>query len=213
MTSQQEHWERVYQGTDQELVGWYQATPTRSLRFIQGCGLGTDAPIVNIGGGSSVLVDRLLDKGFTDVTVLDLSATALALAQERLGTRSSSVNWVEGDVTKHKFDQTYQVWHDRAAFHFLIDEERQLRYVEQLRNAVPVGGHVILATFALNGPERCSGLPVARYGPESLSSRLGADFEPVVFEQETHQTPGGAVQEFLYGHFQRVAALATDLTH
>jgi SAM-dependent methyltransferase len=203
MTSTQQYWDSVYQERDHELVGWYQANPTRSLRLLRECGVSPDAPIVNIGGGSSVLVDRLIDEGYTDVTVLDLSATALAVAQERLGPRSALVTWIEADVTEYHFDRAFQVWHDRAALHFLIDTASQRRYVERLRSAVPAGGHVIVAAFAPDGPESCSGLPVKRYSQDSLSRTLGADFAAVTFENETHRTPGGSAQEFLYAHFQR----------
>lgn len=203
MTNRRQHWESVYRENDQELVGWYQAYPALSLRLLRSCGVPRDAPIVNIGGGSSVLVDHLLDSGHTDVTVLDLSATALALAKERLGCRSDLVTWIEADVTEHHFERAYRVWHDRAALHFLIEEESQDRYVDKLTAAVPAGGHVIIATFAPDGPERCSGLPVKRYSEESLSRTLGAEFEPVRFEYEIHRTPGGSTQTFLYGHFER----------
>ena len=204
MTSRRGHWESIYNDRDHELVGWYQSDPGRSLRLIEASTFDAAAPIVNIGGGSSVLVDRLLDADYTDVTVLDLSATALALAQERLGRRTDAVHWIEGDVIEHDFDRVYAVWHDRAAFHFLIDPDNQQQYVQQMTKALAVGGHAIIATFGLDGPDICSGLPAQRYGPESLSSCLGSEFEPLRFEQETHQTPGGVTQEFLYGHFRKV---------
>lgn len=206
MTSRHQHWESVYRENDHEMVGWYQSHPSLSLDSIESCAIDPDAAIVNIGGGSSVLVDHLLDAGYSDVTVLDLSATALAVAQMRLGGRASDVTWAQGDVTEHDFDRVYRVWHDRAAFHFLTNEDSQLRYVEQLRCALAPGGNAILATFALDGPERCSGLPVVRYGEESLADRLGNDFEPMRFEYETHKTPGGVTQEYLYGHFRRRTA-------
>jgi ubiquinone/menaquinone biosynthesis C-methylase UbiE len=160
--------------------------------------------VINIGGGSSVLVDRLLDENYTDISVLDISATALDLARERLGSRSDQVNWIQGDVTEHRFDRVYQVWHDRAAFHFLIESAEQDDYVNQLRHAVAVGGHAIVATFSTDGPERCSGLLVQRYSESSLQERMGSEFEPVHFKRETHRTPSGVPQEFLYGHFLRV---------
>jgi trans-aconitate methyltransferase len=164
---------------------------------------------VNIGGGSSVLVDRLLDEGYSDVTVLDVSATALALAQERLGSRSTSVTWIEADVIEHSFDRTFEVWHDRAVLHFLTDTASQNRYVDRLREAVAPGGYVIIAAFAPDGPETCSGLPVKRYSFDSLSHTLGVGFEAIGFEHETHRTPGGSEQQFLYGHFQRRSSQAS----
>jgi SAM-dependent methyltransferase len=206
----QQHWESVHRETDQELVGWFQAYPALSLSLLRSCDVNLDAPVVDIGGGSSVLVDHLLDAGYSDVTVLDLSATALALAKERLGSRSDLVTWIEADVTEHHFARAYRVWHDRAVLHFLTDEDGRARYVERLMGAVPAGGHVIIATFAPNGPEHCSGLPVRRYSEESLSQTLGPGFEPVRFEHEAHRTPGGATQEFLYGHFERRGRQDTD---
>lgn len=208
LTSRQQHWDSVYREKDDELVAWYQAHPTRSLRLVRECAVELDAPIVNIGGGNSRLVDHVLDLGYTDVTVLDISPTALTLAQERLGTRSGLVTWIEADATTYDFAREYRVWHDRAAFHFLTEAVDRARYVERLRQAIPGGGHVIMATFASDGPENCSGLPVRRYSRESLSEALGTDFEPVRFEFETHRTPGGSTQEFLYGCFRR--ALATS---
>ena len=156
-----------------------------------------------------MLVDHLLDRGYTDVTILDISPAALKCAGERIGSRSDGVSWIEADVTKHRLERRYQLWHDRAAFHFLIDEASRDRYLERLRDSVAVGGHAIFATFALGGPERCSGLQVQRYGPESLTRALGAGFEPVTFAEETHRTPGGVLQQFLYGHFERKTARAS----
>lgn len=203
MTSREQHWESVYRTRDPEAVGWYQTNPARSLRLIEACGVGPDAPIVDIGGGCSLLVDRILDEGYRDVTILDLSATALDLAKERLGSRADSVTWIEADVTAHQFDRMYQVWHDRAAFHFLTDADGRARYINRLRSAVGPAGFAVIATFSLDGPEHCSGLPVWRYDEESLCDALGSDLEPVAFEHETHRTPGGSDQEFLYGCFRR----------
>ena len=205
MDSGQQHWESVHSNSDPRRVSWHQAEPTLSMRLLQECQITLDAPILNIGGGSSLLVDHLLDAGFTDVTVLDLSATALALAQERLGSRSSDVTWIVADVTEHRSDRSFQLWHDRAVLHFLTAAEDRNRYMETMRDAVPVGGHVIIATFAPDGPAFCSGLPVQRYSQESLTETLGTEFDPVRFEYETHHTPSGSSQEFIYGYFRRIA--------
>lgn len=202
--SSREHWETVYRDRVPELVTWYQAEPTLSLSLIAGSRIGFDGAVVDVGGGSSRLVDHLVDRGYKNVTVLDLSSTALRHARRRLGGRADAATFVEGDVLEHRFDTTIDIWHDRAAFHFLIEPEHQARYGDRLNTAVAPGGHVIIATFGLNGPERCSGLPVQRYGPETLSQALGTSFEPVGFRSETHITPTGAAQPFLYGHFQRV---------
>ena len=205
MNASRDHWEGVYRGGNHDRVGWYQPHPAMSLAMLGDCGVAPDAPIIDIGGGSSFLVDRLLEAGHTDVTVLDLSATALELARERLGDRARRVNWIEGDVTSHDFGRVYQVWHDRAAFHFLIEEDRQNLYMERLVSTVAPDGCVVVGAFALDGPERCSGLPVQRYGEASLADRLGAQFDPIEFRRETHVTPGGVEQKFLFGRFRRVS--------
>lgn len=204
MKSAKQHWESVHRNNDPNSVGWYQPKPTLSMRLLLECNLALDAPIVNIGGGSSSLVDHVLDAGFTDVTVLDVSATGLGLAQQRLGLRSADVEWIVTDVTTHRFDRSYQLWHDRAVLHFLTDPDDQARYVGILRQTVAAGGHVIIATFAPDGPDSCSGLPVQRHSEESLTEALGGEFEPVCFENEIHRTPGGSDQAFLYGCFRRI---------
>jgi 2-polyprenyl-3-methyl-5-hydroxy-6-metoxy-1,4-benzoquinol methylase len=203
VTSIERHWESVYQQNDDELVGWFQAYPALSLRMVQDCTVSADAPIVDVGGGSSRLVDHLLQAGYTDVSVLDLSPTALHLAQKRLGARSQHVAWIEADVTEHRFARKYRIWHDRAVMHFLVDPQDEVRYVERLRHAIPTGGHAIIATFAPDGPQRCSGLPVKRHSAQSMSQVLGAGFEPVRFEYERHRTPSGSEQSFIYGWFRR----------
>ena len=205
MNSRQQYWESVHRKNDPTRVGWYQSEPTLSMRLLNECNIAMEAPIVAIGGGSSSLVDHVLDAGYCNVTVLDLSTTALALAQERLGSRSSNVDWIVADVTEHRFDRSFQLWHDRAVLHFLTDAEDRTRYVKTLGDAVPAGGHVIIATFAPDGPESCSGLPVQRYSEQTLTETLGSGFEPVRFEYETHHTPSGSTQAFLYGYFRRIA--------
>ncbi len=205
LSSQQQHWEAVYRDRVPELVTWYQAHPGLSLSFIAATGLGSDAAVLDVGGGSSRLVDYLLSRGYANLTVLDLSSIAIGYARQRLGDRADDVTWVEEDVLDHRFETTFKVWHDRAVFHFLTDPADQQRYVSRLSDAIPIGGHVIIATFGLDGPETCSGLPVQRYGPEGLSQALGADYGSVRFQVETHHTPTGATQQFLYGHFRRLS--------
>jgi SAM-dependent methyltransferase len=205
LSSRQEHWEAVYRGRVPELVTWYQAHPELSLSFIAAAGLGSDAAIVDVGGGSSELVDHLLGQGYTNLTVLDVSSVATGYARRRLGDRADDVTWVEEDVLEYRFDTMFDLWHDRAVFHFLTDPTDQQRYIARLTDAVAIGGHVIIATFGLDGPETCSGLPVQRYGRETLSEALGTAFSPVRFQDETHLTPTGKTQEFLYGYFQRLS--------
>ncbi len=204
MTSREHHWERVYQDRGPINVSWYQEHASRSLDLIAATRVDLDASIIDIGGGASPLVDGLIDLGYSAITVLDLSATALAYARERLGGVADDVAWIEADITEHHFDGGFDVWHDRAVFHFLTDPTDRAKYVDTLRSAVPHGGHVIVATFNLGGPRECSGLPVERYDAHTLHEALGVDFEPVRFENEAHHTPTGATQHFLYGHFRRI---------
>jgi len=193
------HWEQIYHTKDCEQVSWYQLHPRLSLQYIQNTGIGKTGQIIDVGGGASTLVDHLLDDGFQHVTVLDISAEALEIVKQRLDRRAGSVTWLEADITQitlphHKYD----VWHDRAVFHFLTEAQNRQRYVNAVREAVKPGGHVIVATFASDGPERCSGLEVARYDPQSLHSEFGTDFELLDSTREEHQTPFGTEQKFMY---------------
>lgn len=203
MTARRQHWESLYQRRSPTEVSWYQENPARSLILIEETGVATDDPIIDIGGGSSRLVDRLLDLGYTRLTVLDLAPTALAQARDRLGTRAADVVWIEADVLEHHFAHPFALWHDRAVFHFLTDPDEQAAYVTRLEAALRPSGHAIIATFSPDGPDQCSGLPVQRHSPESLSEVLGSAFEPVGFQEEAHHTPAGNLQHFLYGRFLR----------
>jgi 2-polyprenyl-3-methyl-5-hydroxy-6-metoxy-1,4-benzoquinol methylase len=203
MEDRRQHWESVYGDRDPGSVSWYQENPARSLILIGETGVTSEAPIIDVGGGAGRLVDRLLELGYTRLTVLDIAATALGHAQERLGIRSRDVTWMEADVLDHHFEHPYAVWHDRAVFHFLTDPGDRSRYVSQLETAVEPGGHVILATFGPDGPGMCSGLPVQRHSPESLTECLGPGFEAIDFQEEAHHTPSGEVQHFVYGRFRR----------
>ena len=198
-----QHWESVYSGRDHRLFRWHQPIPELSLELIQQSATDFDAPIIDIGGGTSFLVDGLHDLGYGDLTITDLSSQALRIAQDRLGNRSDTVTWVHGDVTEQRFERTYQVWHDRAVFHFLTEPEDVGRYLDRMTQAVDVGGHAIIATFALDGPDSCSGLPVQRYSPDTLQQTLGPAFKAVRVEHESHLTPDGVSQEFTYGLFER----------
>jgi len=194
-----QHWEQVYVTKAPDSVSWFQGHAEQSLRLIHNTGLGKNAAIVDVGGGASTLVDDLVAEGYTDLTVLDLSAAALAVAKQRLGSCAEAVYWMEGDVTRAEFPRhRFDIWHDRAVFHFLTETDDRHAYVERVMHAVRPGGHVIVATFAENGPEKCSGLPVMRYQPESLHAEFGEAFVLVGHENETHHTPSGAVQQFVY---------------
>ncbi|MDE2600203.1 MAG: class I SAM-dependent methyltransferase [Rhodocyclaceae bacterium] len=193
------HWEQVYGSKPAQSVSWYQPHAANSIALIKAAAADLDSRIIDIGGGASTLVDDLLDLGYTNLSVLDLSAEALAVARRRLGERAGSIHWIEGDITtialpRHGFD----VWHDRAVFHFLTEPEQRAAYLERVRHAVRPGGHVIVATFALDGPAQCSGLPVARYTPEGLHDEFGAAFELIEHREEYHQTPAGNTQHFIY---------------
>lgn len=201
MQSQKEHWEKVYQTKQPEAVSWFQAHATRSLELIRSIGTPLDASIIDVGGGASTLVDDLLHDGFNQVTVLDLSDSALEVARNRLGVSGAGVSWIAGDIRNVNLpEQTYDIWHDRAVFHFLTDPADRASYVRQVMKSVKQGGHVIVATFAPDGPEQCSGLPVARYAPNELHGEFGPAFELLEHTSEEHKTPWGSVQHFVYCH-------------
>jgi SAM-dependent methyltransferase len=203
--SRQVHWENVYRTKPEEGVSWFQEDPATSLALIRALGTTARSAIVDIGGGASRLVDRLVGEGFADVAVLDLSAAALDKAKARLGAASAQVNWVIADVTAWQPARTYDIWHDRAAFHFLVREEDRSAYIACLRRALKTGGHAIVATFALDGPERCSGLPVMRYDPPDLAHMLAPSFTLVDSRRDAHRTPAGATQSFQFSVFRRSA--------
>ena len=193
------HWEHVYRKHGPAGVSWYQLHADRSLDLIGRIHGPTGGAIIDVGGGASVLVDGLLDSGYRDITVLDLSQTALATAQARLGQRGAVVRWIEADILNAQLPASaYTVWHDRAVFHFLTSRDQRARYVDQVRRAVKVGGVVLVATFADDGPTRCSGLEVNRYSPDALYAEFGAGFDLLTSEREDHVTPGGAHQSFIY---------------
>ena len=193
------HWETVYETKPTDAVSWFQSTAERSLALIRRVAPDLDAPIIDVGGGASVLVDDLLRSGYRDLTVLDLAGSALAVARARLGEAAAHVHWIEGDVRSVPLAKSrYAVWHDRAVFHFLTDASDRAAYVEQVRRAVRPGGFVLVATFAEDGPTRCSGLPVARYSADALHDEFGDEFQLLSSEREEHTTPSGARQSFVY---------------
>ena len=193
------HWEHIYETKAPTQVSWYQEHARFSLQYIRNTGIQKTDAIIDVGGGASTLVDDLVADGYQQISILDVSAVALQLARQRLGTRAVEVNWIEADITQADLpEQAYDLWHDRAVFHFLTQAIDRQRYIETVRHAVRVGGHIILATFAPDGPERCSGLDVVRYSPESLHHAFGDDFEVVDSTRETHHTPFGTEQKFVY---------------
>ena len=198
----QSHWENVYRTKGERDVSWFEESPAISLDLIHAAGIKADASIIDIGGGASRLVDVLLDEGFEAITVLDLSNEALAQSKATLGARSAKVRWVVADVTTWEPSQSYDMWHDRATFHFLTDANDRAAYGERVLRAVRPGGHVIIGTFAFDGPERCSGLPVVRHDAASLGQMLGPSFELIESRNHVHQTPTGGAQLFQFSRFR-----------
>jgi SAM-dependent methyltransferase len=197
------HWENVYRTKGEREVSWFQEIPAISLQLIRGAGATRHFAIVDIGGGASQLIDALVDEGYQDVTVLDVSEAALVAAKIRLGQAAAGVIWTVADVVGWKPLRRHDVWHDRAALHFLTDAADRTAYVECLGNALRLGGHAIIATFALDGPERCSGLPVIRYDAASLARMLGSAFSLVETRRHDHRTPMGSTQRFQFSMFRR----------
>ncbi|HMM46693.1 MAG TPA: class I SAM-dependent methyltransferase [Thiobacillaceae bacterium] len=203
MDERRRHWETVYSSKATDEVSWFQPRAASSLRLIENCA-GKDAHIIDVGGGASVLVDDLLDAGYRNLTVLDLAESALAVSQARLGPRAASVRWIAADVTSADLPAaSYDVWHDRAVFHFLTDPGDRARYVEQILKSLKPGGHVIVAAFGPGGPLQCSGLDVVRYAPDALHAEFGTPFRLLGHETEIHHTPAGGEQEFVYCYCRR----------
>lgn len=199
-----DHWERVFARTDSRSASWFEARPETSLELMERSDLGPTDPIIDIGGGTSRLVDELLLAGYGDLTVLDVSRRALESASERLGEAASAVHWICSDILSFEPNRTWKLWHDRAMFHFLIRPEARNRYVAALRASLEPGGFAILSGFALDGPQKCSGLPVQRLSVPGLSNLLGDRFELLDEVPVEHRTPTGTFQRFLYCRFQYI---------
>jgi len=197
------HWQQVYLSKGEQEVSWTQASPEPSLGLIETFAPSRQASIVDIGGGASHLVDALCERGYQAVTVLDLSEAALRNAKQRLGDRGAGVQWIAADATSWEPVRPFDLWHDRAAFHFLVDRHDRQAYVERLSRGVKPGGHAIIATFAPDGPEKCSGLPVQRYDAAALAEALGDGFGLIEHQAHRHVTPWGAVQSFQFSVLRR----------
>ena len=197
------HWEGLYHSTSPGKVSWYQENPATSLDFIEKTGLPKEAPILDVGSGASTLVDQLLLRGYRNLALLDVSTKALLLTRQRLGGKATDVAWHHGDVTRYSLPEQYSLWHDRAAFHFLVDPSDRRAYVTSLRQGLRPQGHLILATFAVGGPTRCSGLDVTQYDTQKITTELGQDFRLIETLEELHQTPAGVEQLFSYFWFTR----------
>jgi len=192
------HWDTVYNSKASDEVSWFQREPTQSLELLHRFGVTPQSCVIDVGGGDSHLVDHLVHEGLTCLTVLDVSEAALNRAKHRLGASASKVQWLATDVTSAWSLAPTDFWHDRAVFHFLTESAERARYVERLRQTVKPAGNILIATFAPDGPEKCSGLPIARYSPETLAQELGPDFTLVEHVPESHRTPWGGVQSFIY---------------
>jgi SAM-dependent methyltransferase len=201
--NRKDHWENVYTTKGESEVSWFQRDPAPSLELIDLAQPAPESAIADIGGGASRLVDRLVARRFSHVTVLDISEAALAAAKARLGARAGEVQWIVADVTKWRPTQAFDIWHDRAAFHFLTESADKAAYVSCLKAAINPGGRVIIGTFALDGPERCSGLAVSRYDAASLAATLGHGFGLVDTRRHEHATPSGVIQKFQFSTFRR----------
>lgn len=197
-TSRQSHWQRVYTNKQPTGVSWYQPVPKKSLQLIRKTGIAASAPILDVGGGDSTLVDHLLSENYADVTVLDVSGKSLERSRARLGDPADDVHWIESDVTTFEASRRYSLWHDRAVFHFLTDPAERSLYIDSVVRTLAPGGHLLLATFGPEGPEQCSGLPVQRYDVETLKGLLEGRFDLAGHELDLHVTPTGSSQQFLY---------------
>jgi SAM-dependent methyltransferase len=202
--NRQEHWQNVYETKMEDEVSWYQEHPASSLALIQNTGLDFGARIIDIGGGASRLVDHLLSEGCRNITILDIAAAALEQTRHRLGPRAADIDWLVADVTRWTPSAKFDLWHDRAVFHFLTEPADRAAYATAMAAALPTGGHAIIGTFAPDGPERCSGLTVCRYGSESLAAAFSGHFQLVEALREDHVTPVGKVQHFQFCRFRRL---------
>ena len=200
-TERKNHWETVYETKNPDQVSWTQAVPKTSLDFIQSFGVNKSAKIIDIGGGDSKLVDFLIDQGFENISVLDISAKALERAKKRLGEKGKNVNWIVSDITEFEPETTFDIWHDRATFHFLTEENQIKKYMEIARKAV--SGYLTIGTFSDNGPKKCSGLDIKQYNEETLTEELKNGFEKLRCVTEDHMTPFETTQNFLFCSFKR----------
>ena len=204
MFNRKKHWGDVYQEKSPSELSWYQKEPKLSLELIRCTNVASNDAIIDVGGGASVLVDYLSKESFTNLTVLDISENAIAMAKKRLGDTAKSIEWIVSDITQFDTSQKFSLWHDRALFHFLTDPSDRKIYVKALIKAIRTEGHLIIATFAIGGPEKCSGLEIVQYNSEKMIAELGDNFSLVEERKEIHITPANKEQEFIFFHFLRV---------
>jgi cyclopropane fatty-acyl-phospholipid synthase-like methyltransferase len=203
MSNTKKHWENIYATKASDQVSWTQAIPTTSLEMLHNFKVEKDVPIIDVGGGESRFVDFLIDQGYSDITVLDISEQALQHTQQRLAEKASGVTWIVADITTFKPTRQYQVWHDRATFHFLTAEEQVARYIEIASQAIPQQGYMAIGTFSDKGPTKCSGLNIKQYSEDSLNHVLMNHFKKIRCTTEDHITPFQTIQNFLFCSFKR----------
>ncbi|WP_300436241.1 class I SAM-dependent methyltransferase [Christiangramia sp.] len=197
------HWEKIYKDKKFEETSWFQEKPEVSINIIQSLGLSKNAPVIDIGGGDSYLIDHLLELGYENISLLDISGTAIEKAKNRLGEKAEKVNWLVGDVTKFDFRGEFEVWHDRAAFHFLTESSQIEDYISNLKDVLKSGGYFILGTFSENGPDKCSGIKIKKYSSKKMQQLFEKDFDIVRLENLDHTTPWNSVQNFTFGLFRK----------
>lgn len=203
--NQKQHWENIYATKKPTEVSWFREHLDNSLRMIRQTGINKDAAIIDVGGGSSTLVDDLIEKGFSNLSVLDISSTAIKTSERRLGVKAGLIKWIEADITEVLLpENAYDVWHDRAVFHFLTEREDRRKYVELVMRSLKIGGHIIVASFGLDGPQKCSGLDVVRYSPATMREEFGDSFKLVESLNESHPTPFGTTQKFVYCYCRKL---------
>ncbi|MDE3142984.1 MAG: class I SAM-dependent methyltransferase [Bacteroidota bacterium] len=202
-TSRKQHWENIYQTKELSEVSWYQPTPITSLEFLQQLNIPTNAKIIDIGGGDSFFADHLLALGYSDISVLDISEAALEKAKKRLGNNAAKIKWIVADAAHFKPTEQYDFWHDRAAFHFLTQEEEIKNYIHTISKAVKRNGIVVIGTFSENGPKKCSGIEIKQYNETSLTNLLKDDFEKINCINVDHKTPFDTVQNFIFCSFRK----------
>lgn len=201
-----DHWEKVYSTKGPADVSWYQPVPGPSLNFIEELGIPFDAAIIDIGGGDSLLSDHLLERGYTDITVLDISGAAIEKAKKRLGNKADGIHWIAADITAFRPDRKYDCWHDRAAFHFLTTEQEIQQYLQVAQQSIADAGKIVIGTFAENGPDKCSGLPVKQYSESTLTRMIRKGFEKIKCIYTDHITPFNTIQHFLFCSFKKITA-------
>ena len=201
------HWQKIYQEKSVLDVSWYQKDPKLSLELILSAKVASNDPIIDVGCGASVLVDHLIKKCFTNLAVLDISAYALASTKKRLGDSANNIDWFEADITQFDAPNKFSLWHDRAVFHFLTDHRDRKKYVKALKNSLGIGGHLIIATFAIGGPDKCSGLEIVQYDSVKMIAELGGEFELIEEREELHITPANKEQKFTFFHFLKLPTI------